>query len=323
MKRRIVLGAILAVAMAFAAIAAGETKLQRIHAAKFEQAVKLLDDYRGNTASLEQARSALDEVLKANPLFAPAHREKSRYFIMRGYINTVRFQPGALEAAAASLDKAIELKPNYAEAYVLRGHLYRLMGRHRDALAALEKAERLGTTDPWLHNNWADLLLDEGKFEAAAARYKKVIEGKTQNKKAVAAAFEGLIRYYRSTRNLDRADEIYRKQIAFEPGSAWSYGNYANFLLCEKDDYENAIVRSRQALKIMDYGNGRYWLAAALYRKWANGVVSGNGDERYFLEAQKFYPDPNRIAAHAANCPPLRFVSQALARSKNGNRTKR
>lgn len=320
MKQFLVSGAILILCAASTAVATEKSTLQAPYVTKFNHAVGLLDGYRGDTSVLEAARAELDEVLKGYPRHAPAYREKARYFIMRGHISSLQFQPGSLEAADSSIKKAIEIKPNYAEAFVLRGHLYRLMDRHQDAVGALEKAEKLGTADPWLQNNWADLLIDEGKHEAAAQRYRKVIESKTQNKKAMGSAYEGLIRYYTGVGKLDQADEIYRKKIDFEPNAAWGYGNYAQFLLCQRDDYENSIARSRQALNIMNYGVGRYWLASALYRKWAQHAITGaiDGGRQYYLEAQAIYPDSNEIIANANTCPPLRFIAQALARGKGG-----
>lgn len=284
---------------------------------RFKRAVDLLDGYRGDPASLEAARAELQQVLARNPRHAPAHREMARYFIMQGHISSERFEPGSLEAAEYAIDKALEINPGYAEAYVLFGHLYRLRGRHREAVAALETAERLGTSDPWLHNNWADLLIDEGKYEEAAQRYRKVIDSGILNKKAMGAALEGVIKYYIRIGDLNEADSFHRKKIAFEPDSAWAYGNYAQFLLCMKDDYENSILRARQALGIMNYGVGRYWLASALYRKWAQSVMSGapESGRKYFEEALALYPDPYEIVGRVASCPPKKRIADALART--------
>lgn len=324
MKQLLIISAI-AISCIFSTVDAAEkSTLQASNAMKFDHAVNLLDGYRGDTSTLVAARAELVDVLKADPRCAPAYREMARYAIMMGHISSLRFQPGSLEAADSFIKKAIEINPNYAEAFVLRGHLYRLMDRHQDALDALEKAERLGTTDPWLQNNWADLLIDEGKYEAAAMRYRKVINSKTPNKKAVGSALEGLIRYYEGIGNLDRAEEVYKKQIEFEPNAAWAYGNYAQFLLCQKDDYENSIIRSRQALRIMDYGVGRYWLASALYRKWAQSVITGipgRGAE-HLSEAQMFYSDLSEIAANTDMCPSLRMIAKAIAFSKNNTSQK-
>lgn len=318
MKQFFIAGAMLVSCAASIAATTEKLTLRPAYAPKFNHAVELLDGYRGDSSELETARTELDEVLKANPRHAPSHREKARYFIMRGHTSSLRFQPGSLEAADSAINKALEIQPDYAEAFVLRGHLYRLMGRHQDAKTALEKAEKLGTADPWLQNNLADLLLDEGNSAAAAKRYKKVIDSKTPNKKAMGSAYEGLIRYYTSLGELDKADKAYRESIDLEPDSAWKYGNYAQFLLCKKDDYENSIIRSRQALSIMNYGVGRYWLASALYRKWAQSAVAGGSDngKQYYLEAQAIHPNPDEITASAAHCPPLQLVAQALARKR-------
>lgn len=248
---------------------------------------------------------------------------------MRGHINSQKFQPGSLSIADAYIAKSLELNPEFAEAFVLRGHLYRLMGRPAEAFVALRKAGQLGTSDPWLQNNWADLLHDGGKYDEAAERYRKVVESKTSNNKAMKAALEGLAKYYATVGKLDQADAMYRRQIELEPKSAWTYGNYAAFLLCQRDDYEQTIERSRQARVIMDYGVGRYWLATGLYRKWAAAVLAGTPEKgrQYYLEARGLHPSPRKIAQAAAHCPPLGAIGEALRESPSepqpGTRTNR
>ncbi len=122
----------------------------------------LLDGYRGDSGELMEARRILEAAIKQDPRDFVAYREMARYFIMSGHVSSSQFEAGSLEAAESSLKKAIDIKPKYAEAYVLAGHLYRLMKRPVDAKLALAKADKIGTNDPWLQNNWADVLIDEG-----------------------------------------------------------------------------------------------------------------------------------------------------------------
>lgn len=283
-------------------------------AARLARVVELLDTYRGDSSSLAEAEMNLNALLKSHPRLAPAYRERARLLIMQGHLHSEIFRPGSLEAADAALNKSLALNPKYAEAYVLRGHLYRLMGRTKAAYAALEMAEKLGTTDPWLQNNWADLLIDDDKHDEAAARYQKVIDSNTSNRKAMASALEGMIDYYVRTGRNDKAGEMHRRNIEFDPGVAWAHGNYAQFLLCRTYDVDASIVQSREALKLMDYGVGRYWLAAALYIKWSRRVVVGRPEEGkdFFAEASELYPDVAGIAARSGSCRILSGLEPAL-----------
>ena len=95
-------------------------------AANLDRAVEFLDRYAGDDTVLEDAKRELDAALKADPDSAKAYREYARYFIMSGNsANGV----GPMQLAEKSIDEAIRLSPEFAEAYVLRGHLYTLMGR--------------------------------------------------------------------------------------------------------------------------------------------------------------------------------------------------
>ncbi len=161
-----------------------ETRLERVF--------NILNEFRGNTAVLDAARKELDALLAADPSYAPAYHEYARYFIMAG-VHGGRFDPTHLQAAEAALNRAIEIDPNYADAFVLFGHLYYVMGRTAEAKQALTKAEAIGTENPWLHINWATILFDEGRVAEANARYRIVLDSGTDNFKAIRSARWGLI----------------------------------------------------------------------------------------------------------------------------------
>lgn len=258
--------------------------------AALDEAVALLDSWRGDSSALNAARAKLDGILRSDPKFAAAHREYARYYIMSGYISGSMGTPASLAAAERSLDEALRLNPNYAEAYVLAGHLFFLQGRLADAMNALTMAKSIGTADPWLPLNTADVLMARGNLSEAASNYQSVIASGTKNSKAMLAAFSGLIKIYESSGEFQKVDETYRRQIAYEPQSAWLYGNYAAFLLCTKDDAEAAIIQFRRALERMNYGMARSGLAAAAYRKLATnpGESQSSDDKQLLREAQSF-----------------------------------
>ena len=268
------------------------------YTAQMERIVALLDSYRGDGTVLEQARVELDAIMAQTSDFAPAYREYARYYIMAGHISGRNFEPGTLEAAEASLQTAWELDPYYAAAYVLAGHLYTLQGNFDAAKEALDKAEALGSTDPWLYLNRADVLGKEGNPDGALALYRQVLDTGSTNSKVMEAAHSGVISYYRAYHRDGEADRAYRDLIAYAPEVAWSYGSHAAFLLCRMDQPGPAIEQFRMALSKMNYGIARSGLATALYREWARLMTEGEPPQAAaaWEEAESLYPgDPVEI----------------------------
>nr|WP_290226486.1 tetratricopeptide repeat protein [Trichocoleus desertorum] len=74
---------------------------------------------------------------------------------------------GQLPEALAAFDQAIELKPNYAEAYTAKGALLAKQGKNSEAIVAfgqaIEADPQLGA--PYL--GWSQVLIQEGKFMEA------------------------------------------------------------------------------------------------------------------------------------------------------------
>ena len=268
--------------------------------AMYVEARNLIDSSRGQQQVLMEADKILKEVLLLDSSFAPAYREYGRLYIKAGYINSVgdvsSFKKGSLGPSEQSILRSIDIEADYADAYVLLGHLYTKMKLFSEAEKALKKAEDIGTELPWLDLNWADLLKLKGKSEEALLRFKKVIKGKTSNKGAYSKALRGVTRYYESKGDNEKAKIAYLDHLDFEPDSAWDWGNYSSFLLFDYGDVNGAIENGEKALSIMNYGMGRFNLACALYTKWA--MLLEKGDSRaqtYFDQAMSIYPDLGEV----------------------------
>ncbi len=265
---------------------------------QFSEAREILNSYRGQGEKLKQADAILRKVIQKNNSFAPAYREYGRLFIMAGHIVNDDFKKGSLGPAESTILKSIEIEPEYADSFVLLGHLYTKMKRYGEAKIALEKAEEIGTEVPWLHLNWADFYIKLGKYEEAILRYKYVLKKGTSNKKAYSNALNGIPTVYWYLGEYDKVDEGYKQLLNYEPESAWNWGYYSNFLLYKYEDVDGAIANGRKALSIMDYGLGRATLASALYTKWAQLLQNPNEKSesaQYFNEAWELYPYPEKI----------------------------
>lgn len=245
-------------------------KIDSVSKAKLDEAVALLDNWRWDSGALNMAKERLDDVLRVYPRNVMAHYSYARYYMKSGHMYGMTATPDSLAAAEKSLDEALKIDPEFSEAYVLFGQLYYAQKRYQDAANALKKAREIGTSSPWLNINSAILLSAQGLFDKAASEYQAVLDSGTTNRNAMSSALEGLARVYVYTRQYDKADYAYRRQIAFEPQTGQIYGNYGGFLLCTRDDADAAIVQFRKALERANYGIARLGLSASLYRKLAN-----------------------------------------------------
>lgn len=281
--------------------------------ATFTEARELLDAWDGERHKLEQAAALLDAVVGQDRDFAPAYLEYGRLFIMGGFIHNNEFRQQGLARAEAAIQKAITLEPEYADAYVLLGHLYTQMRRFPDAGEALVRADGIGTETPWLTLNWAELYERLGHYDEALERYQRVVDAGTPNRKAFARALAGVTKAHEKLGLYDLADADHRRLIDYDPTSAWLRGNYASFLLYRYDDVERAIENAETALDLRDYGVGRLVLASALFTRWARlRADDAEAAKASFERAWAIYPHPEKIIEETRDFAPTKATAEAL-----------
>lgn len=291
---------------------------------KFNQVRELLNSWGGQSEKLQQADSLLREILEEDSEYAPAYREYGRLYIMAGYINYDNFKEDSLNPSEASILKSLEIEPEYADSYVLLGHLYTKMKRYDEAHKALIKAEEIGTRTPWLQLNLADLLKKRGDYNLAMQRYQYVVKNGTPNRKAYANALNGVTTMHWYMKEYDEANRGYIKQLEYSPNDAWTWGNYSGFLLFTYNDVDGAIEKGRKAIQIMNYGMGRFTLACALYTKWAmlkDNPATKPKAQQYFDEAWAIYPYPERVIEKTQKYAYTRITSTALNKWLTSNGT--
>ncbi len=282
---------------------------------QFDQARSLVDAYAGQTSMLREAGTLLSSVVDTDPEFAPAYRELGRLFIVQGHISYRRFKNGSLSAAEEAILMSLKIEPEYADSYVLLGHLYTQMRRYEEASEALQTAETIGSGSPWLALNWAELHRLVGNYQAAIPLYQRVVDSDTSNEKARAAALSGVTTMHIVQGQLDAANLGYQKQIQFRPDDAWTWGNYSGFLLRYYEDVDGAIDAGRKAIELMDYSAGRYALGSALYTKWAMLKDDPNlaaEAQRYFDEAYSIYPYLDNVVDRTYQNPYTQITAFAL-----------
>jgi tetratricopeptide (TPR) repeat protein len=167
---------------------------------------------------------------------------------------------GRLEEAIASYDKALEIKPDKDEAWYNRGYALDDLGRLEEAIASYDKALEI---KPDLHEAWynrGNALDDLGRLEEAIASYDKALEIKPDDDEAWNNRGIAL-------RNLGRLEEAiasYDKALEIKPDKheAWYNRGYA---LRNLGRLEEAIASYDKALEIKPDDTSAFYNKACCY----------------------------------------------------------
>ncbi len=269
---------------------------------------------------LKIIKSQLDSILKNEPKNHKALIELARYYIKTAYKKTnhdytIVYDQEILKEAKKALDKSLEINSNYADTYIYYGNYYEGILNYDKALEAFQKADKLGTINPWLYTRWATLLLAQKKPDEAASLYEKVIELSADNKTTLASANEFLARHHERLGNLDLANNYYLKVIEILPKNAWIRGSYSQFLRSKLDKIDDALKYAEEALTLAVYGIGRGIYADALYAKWAKILKeepNSKEAEVYFTRANSLQPNLATVALFVGGNEINRYVADAL-----------
>ena len=151
---------------------------------------------------------------------------------------------GALDEAVASYRKAFAIKPDYAEAHNNLGNVFRELRKMDEAVASYRKAIAIWPDFTDAHNNLGNALQERGRLDEAVASYRKAITIKpdyaeVHNNLGLALMADG---------RLDEAIVHYQKAIGIKPDFADVHNNLG-YILQETGRLEEAEQNFRRALE--------------------------------------------------------------------------
>ena len=137
-----------------------------------------------------------------------------------GYLSQ-EHKTNALETAIDAYDRAIRLKPDYAETYNNRGNAKNDLGRHDAAIADYDRAIRLKPDYAETYNNRGNAKNDLGRHDAAIADYDEAIRLKPD----YAEAYNNRGTAKNDLGRHDAAIADYDEAIGLKPDYAEAYNN--------------------------------------------------------------------------------------------------
>ena len=150
-----------------------------------------------------------------------------------------------MDEAIASFNKALKIKPDFAQAHNSLGIALRDQGRLDEAIASIHNALRAKPEYAQAHNNLGAALKDQDRLDEAIASYGKAL----QLKPDYAEALNNLGIALQSQGRLDEAIASYGKALQLKPNFAEAHSNLGTALK-DHDRLDEAIASIGKALQI-------------------------------------------------------------------------
>ncbi len=219
-------------------------------------------------------------------------KEENKDYIFYMAIATMNYEIGAYKDAISNLNKALKLKPDFAEAYNNRGVAKGKMGKYEEAIDDFTKAIEKKPDYAEAYNNRGNDKGNMGKYEEAIADYDKALKLKPDfaeayNNRGVAKGKMG---------KYEEAIDDFTKAIEKKPDYAEAYNNRGN-AKGKMGKYEEAIDDYDKALKLKpDYAEAYVSRGAS---RFFNNDLDGSLSD--FNEALKITPDDLRAQSNKSH----------------------
>ncbi|MDB9870387.1 tetratricopeptide repeat protein [Alphaproteobacteria bacterium] len=158
---------------------------------------------------------------------------------------------GMLDEAIEAYNKAISLKPDYADAYYNMGNVLKDQGKLDEAIEAYNKSISLKPDFVVSYYNMGNILKNQGKLDEAIKAYNKSISLNPD----YTDAYSNMGNALKDQGKLDEAIEAYNKAISLKPDYADAYYNMGNALK-DQGKLGKAIVAYNKAISLKsDYAD--------------------------------------------------------------------
>ena len=212
----------------------------------YEKAIKINPNYADAHNNLgvifekikdyQKAKDCFEKAIKINPNYADAHNNLGNIFKkLEEY-----------QKAKDCFDKVISFKPNYANAHNNLGVIFKELGEIEKAKECYEKAIIINPNYTVALSNLGVVFKEFGEFKKAKDCFEKAIAINPN----YANAHNNLGTIFFELNDLQKAKNCYEKALEINPDFFYALGNIVNVCISQLADFEIAISKSNEVLKI-------------------------------------------------------------------------
>jgi tetratricopeptide (TPR) repeat protein len=261
---------------------------------------------------MRDAVAEAQEILKRDPDDVQTRRLLARIYIRSlGDLNTNGGQSEIANRAIEQYKQIYRLDPTDTESALWLARLYRLRGEQDQAETVLRGILKTEPDNEAAVEQITQLLLDEGKSAEAVS----LLEGLT-NRTPSPTLLDLLGDAYTQTKQLDKAEQAYRKAVELDPSELTHLRGLGQTLMAE-EKYPDALAVYQKLIDVMPDDGDNYLRIAQIYREmhqldqaeenllkarqYEPGSLEVMYNEAMLYQAQGRYDDAIRVLADAVN----------------------
>lgn len=199
----------------------------------------------GSVGAVQVAREYLEKVVLEEPERVEVYKQFARIAMAQ------QANEQGLREAESHLNTALQIDPQYADGYILRGFVLANLRRFDESESDFRKAESLGVKNLWLWNNWARKQWLQGNKKETLDLYRRTLAGERptgRNLRARQNAFEFLLIHLEDDLSVDELEALHQQRLREFDSQSCLYTEYAAFLLRQRHDYPKAILNGHKSL---------------------------------------------------------------------------
>jgi tetratricopeptide (TPR) repeat protein len=178
-------------------------------------------------------------------------------------LGTALFDKGLIDRAISSYQRAIELRPGFAAAHSSVGNILHKAGRNSEAISSLRRAVQLNPHSAAMCNDLGNVLADQGQIDESVASFRRALQ---LNSDSAEIYYNFANALFKLTDDIDGVIELCYRAVQLNPRFADAY-NTLGSAFQQKLMLNEAMGAYDRAIQFKpDFAEAHYNLAMALLK---------------------------------------------------------